>query len=57
MFQPNSSTTMEDINVEETTLNPVQEFTCFGSIIASEGHIESRATKENVKGQYVIRAP
>ena len=42
MFQSNSTTTMEeDINVNTTTLNPVQEFTYFGSIIAREGHIEA----------------
>ena len=41
MFQPNSTMTMEeDINVDKTTLNPVQEFTYLGSIIASDGHIE-----------------
>ena len=31
MFQPNSTTTIEeDINVDQTTLNPVQEFTHIG---------------------------
>ena len=42
MFQPNSTTTMEkDINVDETTLNPVKEFTYLGNIIARDGHIEA----------------
>ena len=42
MFQPNSTMTMEDdINVDETTLNHVKEFTYFGSIIASDCHIEA----------------
>ena len=42
MFQPNSTTTMEEnINVDEITLNPVEEFTYLGSIIASNGHIEA----------------
>ena len=31
----------EDINVDETTLNHVKEFTYLGSIIASDGHIEA----------------
>ena len=40
MFQPNSTMTMEeDINVDETTLTHVKEFTYLGSIIASDGHI------------------
>ena len=57
MFQPNSTMTMEeDIYVDETTPNPVKEFTYLGSIIASDGHIEAELQK-NVKGQYVIRAP
>ena len=42
MFQPNFTVTMEeDINVNETTLNHVKEFTYLGSIIASDGHIEA----------------
>ena len=42
MYQPNSKMTMdEDINVDETTLNTVKEFTYLGSIIASDGHIEA----------------
>ena len=46
MFQPNSRTTMEEnINVDETTLNPVQEFTYLGSIIARDGHIEAELQK------------
>ena len=46
MFQPNSTMTMEqDINVDETTLKPVKEFTYLGSIIASDGHIESELQK------------
>ena len=31
----------ENINVDETTLNPVQEFTYLGSIIAIDGHIKA----------------
>ena len=31
----------EDINVDETTLNPVKELMYFGSIIASDGYIEA----------------
>ena len=31
----------EDINVDESTLNHVKEFTYLGSIIASDGHIEA----------------
>ena len=41
MFQPNSTMTMEDINVDETRLTHVKEFTYLGSIIASDGHIEA----------------
>ena len=47
----------EDINVDETTVNHVKEFTYIGSIIASDGHIEAELQKKNVKCQYVIRAP
>ena len=54
MFQRNSTTSMEeDINVDETRLNPVKEFTYNSK---RRPHL-SRATKENVKGQYVIWAP
>ena len=50
MFQPNSTTTMEeDINVDETTLNHVKEFTYLGSIIASDGHIEAELQKRMSK--------
>ena len=35
----------EDINVDETTLNPVKEFTYLGSIIASDSHIEAELQK------------
>ena len=46
MFQPNSIMTMEeDIIVDETTLNHAKEFTCLGSIIASDGHIEAELQK------------
>ena len=46
MFQPNSTTTMEEyINVYETTLNPVQEFTSLCSIIVRDGHIETEIQK------------
>ena len=44
----------EDMNVDKTTLSPVKECTYLGTIIASHGH---RATKENINGQYIIRAP
>ena len=50
MFQPNSTMTMkEDINVHETTLNPVKEFTYLGGIIASDGHIEAELQKRMSK--------
>ena len=50
MFQPNSTTTMEeDINVDETTINPVQKFTYLGSIIARDGHIEAELQKKMSK--------
>ena len=46
MFQPNSTmTTEEDINVDETTLNHVKEFTYLGSIITSDCHIEAELQK------------
>ena len=46
MFQPNSTMTMEeDINVDETTLNHVKEFTYLSSTIASNGHIEAELQK------------
>ena len=35
----------EDINVDETTLNHVKEFTYLGRIIASDGHIEAELQK------------
>ena len=50
MFQPNSTTTMkEDINVNETTLTPVQEFTYLGSIISRDGYIEAELQKRMSK--------
>ena len=50
MFQPNSTMTMEeDINVDETTLSHVKEFTYLGSIIASDGHIEAKLKKRMSK--------
>ena len=39
----------EDINVDETTLNPVKELTYIGSIIASNGHIEAELQKRMSK--------
>ena len=45
MFQPNSTMTMEDINVDETTLTHVKEFTYLGSIIANDGYIEVELQK------------
>ena len=51
MFQPNSTTTMEeDINVDETTLNHVKEFTYLDSIIAIDGHIEAELQKRMSRG-------
>ena len=35
----------EDIDVDETPLNPVKEFTYLVSIIARDGHIESELQK------------
>ena len=50
MFEPNSTTTIEDnINVDETTLNPMKEFTYLGRIIASDGHIEAELQKRITK--------
>ena len=50
MFQPNSTMTMEeDINVDETTLTYVKEFTYLGSIIAGDGHIEAELQKRMSK--------
>ena len=50
MFQPNSTMAMEeDINVDETTLTHVKEFTYLGSIIASDGHIEAELQKRMSK--------
>ena len=50
IFQPNSTITMEeDINVDETTLNHVKEFTYLGSIITSDGHIEAELQKRMSK--------
>ena len=50
IFQPNSTMAMEeDINVDETTLNHVKEFTYLGSIIASDGHIEAELQKSMSK--------
>ena len=46
VFQPNSATTREeDINVDNTTLNPVQAFTYLVSIIARDGYIEAELQK------------
>ena len=39
----------EDINVDETTLNPLKKFTYLGSIIASDGHIEAELQKRMSK--------
>ena len=39
----------EDINVDETTLTHVKEFTYLGSIIASDGHIEAELKKRMSK--------
>ena len=53
MFQPKSTMAMEeDINVDETTINPVEEFSYLGSIIASHGHIEAELQKRMSKPVY-----
>ena len=39
----------EDINVDETTLTHVKEFTYLGSIIANDGHIEAELQKRMSK--------
>ena len=39
----------EDIKVDETALNHIKEFTCLGSIIASNGHIEAELQKRMSK--------
>ena len=39
----------ENINVDETTLNHVKEFTYLGSIIASDGHIVAGLQKRMSK--------
>ena len=55
MFQPNSTTTMEeDINVDETTLNPVKQFTYLGSIIERDGHIAAVLQKRMSKASMSI---
>ena len=42
MFQPNfTTTTEEDMDVDEDTLNPVQELPYLGSILARTGNIEA----------------
>ena len=52
MFQPNSTTAREeDINVDDTTLNDVQEFTYFGSIIARYVHNEAVLQKRISKAR------
>ena len=56
MFQPNSTMTMEeDINVDETTLNPVKEFTYLDCIIASDGHIDAELQKRMSKASMSFR--
>ena len=42
-------TMKEDINVDETTLNHVKEFTYLGSIIANDGHIDAELQKRMQK--------
>ena len=49
-----------EINVDETTLNPVKEFTYLGSIIARDGHIEEALQKIMLKASMLfgrLRAP
>ena len=61
----------KNINVDETTLDPVKEFTYPGSIIARDGHIEAELQKRmapsgktlefhnvsiRVKGKYTERS-
>ena len=57
MFQPNSTTTMEEnIHVDETTLNPVPKCTYLGSIIAArDGHIEAELRKRMSKASMSFR--
>ena len=46
MLQLNSTTARkDDINVDDTTLNPMQEFTYLDSIIARDDHIEAELRK------------
>ena len=50
MFQPNYTTARaEDINVDDTTINPVQEFAYLSSIIARDGHTEAELQKRMSK--------
>ena len=49
MFQPNSTMTIEDINVDKTTLNPVKDCAYLGSIITSDGRIEAELQKRMSK--------
>ena len=51
--QPNSRPTEnEAINVDDTTLNPVQEFTYLSSIIARDGHNE--AELQNIMSKAIM---
>ena len=46
MCQPNSTkTSEEDINVDDTTLTPVQELTYLDSIVARDAHIDAELQK------------
>ena len=47
----------EDINVDETTLNHVIEFTYLGSIIASDGHVEAELQKRMSKASMSFGGP
>ena len=50
LFQPNSTTTREEnINVDDTTLNHVQEFTYLDSIIVRDDHIDVELEKRMSK--------
>ena len=53
MFQPNSTTAIEEaINVDDTTINHVHEFTYLNSIIARDGHIE--AEPQNIMSKAIL---
>ena len=55
MFQSISTTTRENvINLDDNTLNRVQEFTYLDSIIARDGHIEAEIQKKLSKASMYL---